>query len=975
MDKKKLLTYAAIALAALFIFRDCACSCGSDYKYKTDGTEAVKEPEEEMIEAVYLMDAYKPSEHESAGGSDGPVPMVGGLEWKGGFRIVNGGFVTFPIDDDYENIHFVLGQYAKWNEWGDNFFDTDPTVVTVWADKKKIYDGLVYYDAVPQFVTANIKGAKSLTFKIAQGSGSIAFGEVTLWKKKDDPRQLTNLITEESETIELVKDLRPYYFEGFYPVGVGHSVNGKELDNMKINSVEYEYGLVASVGMALIGENSTKSHFYLRRQYSKLSFIAGAVDGRSHGSGWLSVKADGKTIYEQEITHDGIAKQVVLDIDGCDQLTFCTKHGTGDGVYCGVSRIMVYPEGEDKDIKAGEISDAPVDQKLKELPDVTKLMSSVKPFAIGSDTNKQLFKGESDYITFSMGGTRFSEGFILYEMANFMDDNLSSYVIFDLGNEFDHVRFTVGYVGKSWTMYNDVLKVYADDEMILETPLIATLPNREFILPLNKCRKLRFENKGQGTMDVAAYGIADLVVYRGKDTSENPFVHPKPDCPKEIDLLDLGKPYIHYVALGTDHERLLDGATKSKYFSVGGEKVHKGFSLETSIHFSLDFGPLGGEGGAAAAAGAIAAGVSFVPIGAAVGGVVVGSTLIGAASLLMLAAGGTAVENSCAAFNTYGEYNSLTFTVGCSKPAFGENYTGYPETLLIGVNGEVAYELALYDNMTPQTVTLPIEGCEQLMFWLVNTNEGWSGEFVFYDLKLSKKKLPLNIPSELGGVKPVISKPAWDAPENIHSYRVRRAAVSGSRDLDKFIYEAEDLHAGLTYILDEAWPAYMVTTTFVKSKRGKIYKAVRLVEHERGKNFRFYDSPLNLAEGVYPKAIEHLNYIQKIHDEEYKPMNSFRKGANAAISSFSGSNLEKYQGYLDKANAMAEKGDSLMPLIMKQKKEEIAYLKKIMDTRVDEVDGKKSTAFTHYCELWDSDKLPDDKEYILPIEKYNPKDE
>ncbi len=973
MEKKRLLTYAVIALAVFFIFRDCSCGSG----YKTDEKEeSVKTVEEEVkVDATYLMDVSEPSEYKSARSGKEAVPMVGGLEWKGGFRIENGGFVTFPIDDDYESIHFVLGQYANWNEWGDNFYNTDPTVVTVWADKKKIYDGLVYYDAVPQFVTAEIKGAESLTFKIAQGPGSIAFGEVTLWKKKDKPQQLTNLIKDEPKTIELVKDLQPYYFEAFYPVGVGHSVKGTELDGMKINSVEYEYGLVASIGMDLIGENKTKSHFYLRRQYSKLSFIAGAVDGRSHGSGWLSVQADGRTIYEQEVTHDGIAKQVVLDIEGCDQLTFCTKHGTGDGVYCGVSQIMVYPEGEGRELRAGNVSDAPVDDKLKELPDVTKLMSSVKPFAIGSDTNKQLYKGESDYITFSMGGTRFSEGFILYEMANFMDDNLSSYVIFDLGNEFDHVRFTVGYVGKSWTMYNDVLRVYADDELILETPLIATLPNREFILPLNKCRKLRFENKGQGTMDVSAYGIADLVLYRGEDTSENPFVHPRPECPQEIELLDLGKPYIHYVALGTDHERLLDGSTKSKYFPMGDEKVYKGFSLCTSVHFSLDFGPLGAGGGAAAAAGALAAGVSFVPLGAAVGGTVVGSTLIGAASLLMLAAGGTAVENSCAAFNTYGEYNSLTFTVGCSKPAFSDNYTGYPETLLIGVNGEVAYEIALYDNMTPQTVTLPIEGCEQLMFWLVNTNEGWSGEFVFYDLKLSKKKQRLSIPSELGGVKPVISKPAWDAPESIRSYRVGRAAVSGYRNLDKFIYEAEDLHSGLTYILDKGWPSYMVTTTFVKSKRGKIYKAVRLVEHERGENFRFYDSPLNLEEAVYPKAVEQLEYIQKLHDEEYKPMNSFRKGANSDIRSLSGSSLEKYQGYLDKANAMAEKADTLMPMLMTQKTEEIAYLKKIMDTRVDEIDGKKSTAFTHYCELWKTDKLPDDKDYILPIEKYNPKDE
>lgn len=58
---------------------------------------------------------------------------------------------------------------------------------------------------------------------------------------------------------------------------------------------------------------------------------------------------------------------------------------------------------------------------------------------------------------------------------------------------------------------------------------------------------------------------------------------------------------------------------------------------------------------------------AFVPVGVAAGGAVVGSTLMGVAGLMMLAAGGEAVENSCAAFNTYGEYNRVTFTVECLR--------------------------------------------------------------------------------------------------------------------------------------------------------------------------------------------------------------------------------------------------------------------------------------------------------------------
>ena len=109
----------------------------------------------------------------------------------------------------------------------------------------------------------------------------------------------------------------------------------------------------------------------------------------------------------------------------------------------------------------------------------------------------------------------------------------------------------------------------------------------------------------------------------------------------------------------------------------------------------------------------------------------------------MLAAGGEAMENSCAAFNTYGQYNSVTFTVACYKPYI--NADDYRETLLIGADHKVVAELSLYETMEPQTVTVPIDGCGQLMFWLSNT-DNWSGQFLFYDIRLTKDRLPLNIP-------------------------------------------------------------------------------------------------------------------------------------------------------------------------------------------------------------------------------------
>ncbi len=934
---KRKIVLGVIVILGLYLFNEMFCSSDS----KSDS----QRNSEDVSDVTYIS---KPVESKSLhwGGAGNALKLSGGLKWYNGFAIDHeDGYAKFVLDDSYENIHFFVGNY---NYTG---FPGEDAIATVWADDKKIFDGIVRYDGVPKEVVANISGVRELTFKIVQGVGPVAFVDVSLWKKGQEPRQAQNIFNIKPQTLELVKDIQPYYTEGIDEIGTGKH------KSFRISGVEYDYGLVANMQMALIGDNPTKAHFYLGKQFAKLHFIVGVVDSKNHGSGWFSVMADGKTIYETEITHSGTAKQVTLDITGCEQLTFGTKHISGDNIWGGIANIMVYPEGEGESVEVGSEGDAPVDPKLKSLPDVTKLMSNISPFAIGSDVKKQIYNGESDHITFSMGGTRFSEGFILYETANFMDDNLASYVVFDLGNEFDYVRFTAGYVGKSWTMYNDMLRVWADDEMILETPLVATSPNKEFILPINKCRRLKFENVGQGTLDVAAYGIADLVVYRGDDTSENPFVHPRPDCPGEIDLIDLGKPYIHYVSIEKGKDILFDGTTRTKYFELGSDKIYKGFILRTSTHFSLDFGPLSGSDNVSGVVGAVAAGVSFVPIGA-VGSAVVGSTLAGAAALLALAAGGTAIENSCAAFNTYGEYNSITFKVACLEPAFGEMYTGYPESLLIGVNGDVVQELTLYDSMEPQTVTIPIDGCEQLMFWLANTSRGWSGRFLFYDLKLSKKRVKADVPPTLRVTKPVFKELAWDTPDTLAN-DFKRVGECGNDAIDSYFYNVYNLAEKVKKLSSRSNIDYKIVSVFLESKSGDTYKAVRLVPYKHDGSFDIKGRAYRYDFDVYEPAKARLADIEKLKEGYLADAISYKERAKSALSALEPQQQEVFAGHIARANATLEECAEYLELMVKQKSAEIAYLEKMIASRVESVDSKKSCARVSYCRPLDDDQIPE----------------
>lgn len=723
--KRRLVFFAIVIGLVLLSNLDC------------DGDSDKRDKQHEKY--TYLVDNFTPTASEEYNVyryKAKEIRMAGGESGDKGFIIKEeGAFATFNIGGEYETLTFYLGHsYECSDEVG---------IVTVRADGKKIFDEKVRGYEPPRKYSLDVSGVKEITFKIEGGDILAVVSDAILWEEGENPVDVRETVMEASGPTELIRELMPYYISDHMDI-----ITTESDAPIRLNRKVYNYGLRGDMTMALIGTYDGKAYFNLHRHYSKLSFIVGCRDDvkGGGGSGWVTVKADGKIIEEIEIKEGDVAKQVVLDIDNCEYLSFHTEQIEGES-YAEITQIMVYPEKDDiaEDIKSGI---APPDPRLKELPDACKLISSIPPYQVVGRVEKQIYDGASDYITFSMGGTRFSEGIILYQTASFFDDNLSACATFDLGNEFDYISFTTGYVSKSWNMNDDQLMLFADDELIFSAPLIATYPNQHYVVPINKCRTIRFANRGCGRLDVAAFGVADIAVYRGEPTENSLFVHPKPDCPHEIDLIDLGRPYIHYVSMMSDNqdEMIHDGSTKKSYFDLNGERIYKGFVLQTSTHFSLDFGILGDNGTDAAAAsivGATAVGASFVASGVAVGGATVGATVAPLGAFLMLAAGGEAVENSLAAFNTYGEYNSVTFKVGCLPLARAKSEE--PEHLMIGADHNVMADIALYETMEPQEITVPIDKCEQLIFWLANTG-GTSAKYVIYDIVVTKDKLPLNIP-------------------------------------------------------------------------------------------------------------------------------------------------------------------------------------------------------------------------------------
>lgn len=725
MSRRTILLVSILVL--VLMFRNCGCSSSSDRSEKPHWDKY-----------TYLVHKYKPTSSKDCAIHRNTVEMAGGEKGYGGFNIDDeGAFVTFDIGGNYKTLTFTMAHHSECND--------EVGIVVVHADGKKVLDEKVRGYEPPRTYSIDVSDVNELKFQVAGGDVNVIVADAILWKKGEEPVNVRPEFRALPEPIELVKELKPYYISNSMS-----TITEKSDAPIRLNGQVYNYGLRGDMTMALIGTYDGKAYFNLHKQFSKLSFLIGCHDDvkGGAGSGWLTVKADNKIIEEIEIKEGDIAKQVVLDITGCKMLSFHTEQIEGES-YAEIAQIMIYPEKKAEEAGEPGTRLAPPNPRLKDLPDACKLISSIPPYQVIGRVDKQIYSGASDYITFSMGGYKFNEGIILYQTASFFDDNLSACATFDLGNEFDYITFTSGYVGKSWNMNDDLLMVFADDELIYSAPMIATYPNQHHTVPINKCRTLRFANRGCGRLDVAAFGIGDIVAYRGKPTKNDLFVHEKPECPDEIDLIELGRPYIHYVSMSSnDKESIIrDGTSKKEYFDLNGERIYKGIVLQTSTHFSLDFGVLGDDNGADAAAagiiGAGALGASFVATGAAVGGATIGTTVAPLGAFLMLAAGGEAVENSMAAFNTYGEYNSVTFKVGCLPKASVKS--DEPEHLMIGADHNVMADIAIYETMEPQEFTVPINGCDQLIFWLANTN-GTSAKYLIYDIVVTKEKLPTNIP-------------------------------------------------------------------------------------------------------------------------------------------------------------------------------------------------------------------------------------
>ena len=888
-----------------------------------------------------------------------------------------GAYAVFSLKGQYEKITFIMGP-GRSND--DRFAagDQGKDIIIVTADGKRLVDDVLHQWDAPKIVTLDISGVDMLRFEDWSGLEGVYFGEIKLWKKGQTPTpyNISNSGLMAKDKVKLMEELRPHLIchRGWSKPITQDDYNGiSEEEYISINRQKYYSGISMSASQEL-GEGISAGfvYFWLQKKFDKLSFLVGPRDNMSsNAKAWLTVKGDGKIIFEKLISQQDLAEICVVDVSCVNVVSFhCGELETSDflkGMTFGVVDIYAYKKGS-KDIPTPGIANI-AKEKLSNLPDAVKLCSSHEPYSVRgmAGFDQTYFKGTSSHYHFSMGGEQFDEGFILTTGSTFMDGNINSYVAFDIAGEFDWVSFTVGTLSKHKVLGEDRLLVFADDNLILDTYVHCLWPNQKFTLPIGKCRILKFAKPGNGENKQTFIGVGDVMLFRGEPLeTDSYFYHPRPESPETVDLIDYCQaPYFHYVGRYLSsltnfdfNDCFKNGSSMREAFVMkDGSRINKGIMLETNVPPALVFEDIDlntaiflfvvGAGSSISASNVAAA------TGISAGAGIAGALAAGYSTLNLV--GDKGHQSSMAAFNPFGEYETLTFTVDNKAEYVDTDVFGAkldpdnPVKLDIFADMRKVGEFWLTNRMQPTTISVPIHKCTQLVFWL-ECGESRSGQYVLYDMTLSKTPMPESewpvINANTGA--PTVLKPSND--RNAQAGRVewyhpdKRTRVDA---IDTFFSDLDEVWTMTNSVLDDGRVDYEMQETFVQTRAGKVYKAVSLVRN--GQRYGFSEIMARNRQ-VMDNATSVLMNIATA----YIGLPS----ANLGILNLEGEDILVYPDFVKLANKALTQCKNDMKSLNKAKEKENEDLQKLVKKGLT-IDGISSTDKVLLLPLARGDKAPE----------------
>ena len=610
----------------------------------------------------------------------------------------------FDLAGGYETLCFstgIIDMYERYSNETDyaNRSDRQDAVLEVYGDGTKLGEYKVGGYEPVQNICLDVKGVQELKFCLSapEDAYRVAVAGITVWKgaAPEDVFPQSEKATQKTSLIS-----RDYIYSTDTNVKVFDG-NGTEHQQFSMAGTTFTRGFTFSDSGDW--EGRTRCYLNLKNKFKYIGFWIGHEDKDYYtGKSLVTVKADGKLIYEKVVEVDMLREYVCLDVDYAGLLTFCVEPAEQAKLQytmCGIANLCGSSE---------EMSEELTPQEAKP---AAKLITEVSepylyPDGMVDGWGGKLYTG-SAFESMTMAGETYHEGLIL-RPCNTLLGTRDSYACFDLQGVYKNMTFRVGHIDGT-DMKNYILKVVGDDRVLSEIPVQAFGMVTDCAVNVEGVHKLKFLIEGVEEMYHGAYGIADIVVYSGDMIENNLFAKPDINYPDQANLLDLMDPYaFRCQGVGESYEdQIADtsevyykGQYASKTFTIGNETYHQGFMLEGIVMLDAE-------------------------------GVNMGALIFTA---LAIAASGSAYKKGYAAFNLHGQYKKLTFDVQALDGVTTD------QQLLVGVDDETAAEINLDADGGPQTVTVDLKNCDRLGFVLggKDIESDWGGRYAIYNVVVEK---------------------------------------------------------------------------------------------------------------------------------------------------------------------------------------------------------------------------------------------
>ncbi len=734
--KPKLTAVFLLIAVIIPMLAGCSIFHGAD---PTDGSTSVEPFSAPYIDNYYVnkhtpvclageMEIYK---YDSA---DSKIVLLGGHYYRGGFsfssRVSEYAEVELPLDGLYKNISFVIGGNFRVIDNADEGViftasgqNSDETAAVQFLVDGRVVDEIRIsaYDAGRR-CTYSVDGAESFTFRIVNESGgygsvdAIPVAELTVWEGDavitgHTPADLSE------DAVQLVRELKPYLIPStsgadYFPKGD----DPEERRGMILGGIRYENVILTSIPAVLLGTDSEEIYFNLEGLYTHLTFTAGAADRSGFGEdeARLTVYADGDIIYEDIFSANELQKKIDLDVSGCRRLCFAWSSNDSVGGVWGIGDIYVASNAQ---------ALSRVEYSTGELPDrAVKMVSELGVFSHLSAAEKAVFDGSPKGGSFEMGGRAYEEGIVLLSQNGLIGAKPAN-ASFVLGGKYGSITFLAGYIPNGGACRDEQVGVYADGVLIkmLEVEY-GDLP-KKYILDVKGCNYLEFVSEtvtGYSNYR-SSVGIAELAAYPSAVGGDlfKPSVNA--EHPKSGSLIDQ---FGFYEVRNPDSERLIgsvgaegyyDGKNNKGVFRIGERLIEKGIILRTSVNLKPNMDE------------------------------VIGSGYIGTditerdLAVIEMSNDGAAHKSAFAMANiSGGGYTSVSFTVAFHSKNLVSG-TEDATNLIIAADEKCLADLLLTAEMKPQRLTLAIEDCERLLFWLdCSEKNGASHYYAIYDITLNK---------------------------------------------------------------------------------------------------------------------------------------------------------------------------------------------------------------------------------------------